>query len=142
MQPRIGKPQKFLGTSGRSPLHKIEHLPALHNRRRTVPVSAGKRSSKEKSGRSSQGPLYITIEADGSDLWRLDPVISMLQEGAVSPSLALYAVLPQTKVWHLNCHFIQPSARRYLAKRHAAEAQQKCFDGHPHFITDSDQSEM
>ncbi len=58
-------------------------------------MSAGKRISKDKSGRSSQGPLYITIEADGSDLWRLDPVISMLQEGAVGLMLASHAVLPQ-----------------------------------------------
>lgn len=106
MQKHLGKPQEFSGIPGCSPLHKIGHLPAPHNRKRALLVSAGKRSSKDKSGRSSQGPLYITIEADGSDLWRLDPVISMLQEGAVGLILASCAVLPQTSVCHSDCNLI------------------------------------
>lgn len=50
-----------------------------------TPVWAAKRGKGESGGGRSSGPLYITVERDGSDLWRLDPVISMLKEGAVSP---------------------------------------------------------
>jgi hypothetical protein len=53
-----------------------------HRRRRATKLPA-KRSSRDRSGKGSGDPLYISIEADGSDLWRLDPVIKLLQEGAV-----------------------------------------------------------
>ena len=89
MHHRLGKPQEVIGTSGDTHRPKIKQPQTLNNRRRTAPILAGKRNSRDKSGKSDQGPLYITIEADGSDIWRLDPVISMLQEGAVGLSLAL-----------------------------------------------------
>ena len=50
--------------------------------------------NKERAGKGSVQPLYVTLEADGSDLWRLDPIIKMLQEGAVtcfSPTLSYSA---------------------------------------------------
>ena len=56
----------------------------LQRSRKAVPTQAGKRGNKERAGRGSGQPLYVTLEADGSDLWRLDPVIKMLQEGAVT----------------------------------------------------------
>lgn len=51
------------------------------------PVQAAKRGKGDSGsgGGRSSGPLYITVEKDGSDIWRLDPVIKMLKEGAVSP---------------------------------------------------------
>ena len=60
------------------------------------PVQAAKRGKGESSsGVRSSGPLYITVEEDGSDLWRLDPVIKMLKEGAVSLS-SLHFVVQDT----------------------------------------------
>ncbi len=62
-----------------------QSLSSKHTVHRT-PVRAAKRGKGESGGGRSSGPLYITVERDGSDLWRLDPVINMLKEGAVSPS--------------------------------------------------------
>jgi hypothetical protein len=60
------------------------------------PVQAAKRGKGESSsGVRSSGPLYIRVEEDGSDFWRLDPVIKMLKEGAVSLS-SLHFVVQDT----------------------------------------------
>ena len=56
----------------------------LQRSRKAIPTQAGKRGNKEKAGKGSGQPLYVTLEADGSDLWRLDPIIKMLREGAVT----------------------------------------------------------
>ena len=93
MQHCISEPQTSLGFSGCSHGCKFEPFQAYHNRRRNVAALAAKRVSREKAGRSSQGPLYIALEADGSDLWRLDPVISMLQEGAVRPTPGISIIM-------------------------------------------------
>ena len=60
-------------------------------RSRALLVQAAKRSRAEASSGSSRGkgPLYVTVEPDGSDLWRLDPIIDMLRNGAVRPNLIL-----------------------------------------------------
>ena len=44
-----------------------------------------KRNRGDGTGPSGRGssPLFVTVQPDGSDLWRLDPIIRMLQEGAV-----------------------------------------------------------
>ena len=56
--------------------------------RAALAAQAAKRNRAEASGGSrGKGPLYVTVEPDGSDLWRLDPIIDMLKEGAVRPSL-------------------------------------------------------
>lgn len=120
MHHRLGKPQGVFGTSGGTNGHKIKQLQTLHNRRRTVSVSAGKRSSRDKLGKGNQGPLYITIEADGSDLWRLDPVISMLQEGAVGLSSAFSVISPQS----LLPLVIPPSAQQHNSIQHCAMQQE------------------
>ena len=46
-----------------------------------------KRRRGDSAGPSGRGssPLFVTVESDGSDSWRLDPIIRMLQEGAVGP---------------------------------------------------------
>ena len=66
--------------------HRIEFRSSqkLQRSRKAVFTQAGKRGNKERAGKGSGQPLYVTLEADGSDLWRLDPIIKMLQEGAVT----------------------------------------------------------
>jgi hypothetical protein len=44
---------------------------------------AAKRGRGDGGGRRGT-PVYISVEADGSDAWRLQPVIDMLRDGAVS----------------------------------------------------------
>lgn len=62
--------------------------PSLEQPRKRLAVQRAKRKRGDSSGSGRQGnPLYITVEPDGSDLWRLDPVIKMLQEGAVRTHL-------------------------------------------------------
>ena len=72
------------GFSGRSYCTQVKQIQISHTLRRKVSALSAKRSTRDKSGGGIKDPLYVTIEADGSDLWRLDPVISMLQQGAVS----------------------------------------------------------
>jgi hypothetical protein len=31
-------------------------------------------------------PIFLTLEPDGSDTWRLDPIVQLLKDGAVRPS--------------------------------------------------------
>ncbi len=66
-----------------------------------TPVRAAKRGKGgESGGGRSSGPLYITVERDGSDLWRLDPVINMLKEGAVSPWSPMHVSSPMPAFDH------------------------------------------
>jgi hypothetical protein len=59
---------------------------------KACPAHAAKRGKGDSgSGGRSTGPLYITVEKDGSDLWRLDPVIEMLRQGAVSIRISTLA---------------------------------------------------
>ena len=80
MHRSVGRPAGFGET------HRIRFRSSqkLHCGRKAILSRAGKRGSKEKAGKGSGQPLYVTLEADGSDLWRLDPIIKMLQEGAVT----------------------------------------------------------
>lgn len=56
----------------------------------TVRVSAFQRNAKrlkyEEEGRKGKRrePLVIRVQPDGSDAWRLEPVIKQLKEGSVS----------------------------------------------------------
>lgn len=51
---------------------------------RWVPARAKRRSS-EGGGNWSRGrrPLLVEVDPYGSDTWRLDPIIALLQDGAV-----------------------------------------------------------
>ncbi len=51
--------------------------------KRWVAVSA-KRRGGDSAGRSRR-PLLVSVDPYGSDLWRLDPVIQLLRDGAVWP---------------------------------------------------------
>lgn len=50
-------------------------------RRRGAPAAAGK--TAERAGPRKQQTLFISVEPDGSDAWRLDPVVGLLKQGAV-----------------------------------------------------------
>ncbi len=63
-------------------------LPAAFLQRRLVVTSAVKGGKRKKaSGRGSKKGntcVIVTVEQDGSDLWRLDSIIDQLRQGAVS----------------------------------------------------------
>ncbi|CAK0735793.1 hypothetical protein CVIRNUC_000640 [Coccomyxa viridis] len=79
MHRSVGKPACF----GDTHLIGCRSSQNLQGSRKAVLTQAGKRGNKERAGKGSGQPLYVTLEADGSDLWRLDPIIKMLQEGAM-----------------------------------------------------------
>lgn len=79
--------------------HALQHS---HSRRptRALVVQAAKRNRTEASGGGrGKGPLYVTVEPDGSDLWRLDPIIDMLKEGAVRPNFRIVHLPGLTHTW-------------------------------------------
>ncbi|BDA40540.1 Uncharacterized protein YciO [Coccomyxa sp. Obi] len=79
-----------------------------------TPVRAAKRGKGESGGGRSSGPLYITVERDGSDLWRLDPVINMLKEGALG-------ILPTDTYPALVCDI---EARKAVERLYAAKGME------------------
>ena len=89
----------------------ITHKSAVH---RAVTVVALARNAKRlkysqgaASGPGRGEPLFVQCEADGSDSWRLDPVIALLEKGGVSmpPPLAVRSL--QT----MCLHCLQPDHR-------------------------------
>lgn len=59
------------------------HRQPQQHRRGGPPPSAGLKTAKRSSeGRRAQ-PLYLQVEPDGSDAWRLDRVAALLRDGAV-----------------------------------------------------------
>lgn len=78
--------------SNRLLFQSIERISSSKRLSKACPVHAAKRGKGDSgSGGRSSGPLYVTVEKDGSDLWRLDPVIEMLRQGAVSISITTLA---------------------------------------------------
>lgn len=66
--------------------HALQHGHRRRLSRAALVAHAAKRGQREGSGGGrGKGPLYVTVEPDGSDLWRLDPIIDMLKQGAVRP---------------------------------------------------------
>lgn len=49
--------------------------------RRLAPAAAATRTAERGAGRRQQ--LFVQVEPDGSDSWRLDPVVEALKQGAV-----------------------------------------------------------
>lgn len=70
----------------------------------TLQVAATKARRLKYAGvgqRLVQEPLFVTLQADGSDLWRLDPVIDILRNGGVS-LFALYIPCLGEKTKHVS----------------------------------------
>lgn len=60
----------------------------LHSRNRSNGVAAAAvrsaKRSKYAGTREKTSTLIVTVEPDGSDVWRLDAVVDLLKGGAVS----------------------------------------------------------
>jgi hypothetical protein len=59
----------------------------LHQRSLSVQVSAVKSTKRLKYAGIGQrvvhDPLFVSVQPDGSDVWRLEPVIELLKDGGV-----------------------------------------------------------
>ena len=71
----------FASTANRSAAHSFKLVRpdvsarAAKTARRLKYAGVGQRLVKE--------PLFLTVEPDGSDTWRLDPIVQLLKDGAV-----------------------------------------------------------
>ncbi|WIA42890.1 hypothetical protein OEZ86_008806 [Tetradesmus obliquus] len=75
------------------------HYSQARQRRSCVQVSAVKSAKRLKYAgigqRAVHDPLFVSVQADGSDAWRLEPVIQLLKDGGVGiiPTDSLPAVV-------------------------------------------------
>lgn len=95
------------------------HIIKLNNRQRISPlklayvprrdtVAFAKKSKRIKYSQSDSRPvrgepLFIQVEPDGSDAWRLDAVVDALKAGSVSVRLLRSHLLHVTPTGHAAC---------------------------------------
>ena len=84
----------FLKNSQRREIRIIPKF-AVHSAKRAK--NAGGGGGKEKSN-----TVVVTVEPDGSDLWRLDEIVDLIKGGAVRLIECLSLRIPQTNYYLID----------------------------------------
>lgn len=52
--------------------------------------------------------MYVEVDPSGSDTWKLEPVVKLLQEGAVGviPTDTVYVSTPNEIIQYFICQFL------------------------------------